>query len=104
MAASALVQTRIDAKVKREATEVLDAMGLSVSDVVRMVLTRTAREKALPFGLVMSPEAHDAWFRAKVQEALDDSRPSISNEEARARMAEHRAKVALRIANANHLD
>lgn len=49
MAANALVQTRIDGKVKDEATAVLSAMGLTVSDAVRLMLTRVAHDKALPF-------------------------------------------------------
>jgi DNA-damage-inducible protein J len=49
MAANALVQTRIEETVKEEAATVLAAMGLTVSDAVRMMLTRVAREKALPF-------------------------------------------------------
>ena len=49
MAANALVQTRIDGKVKDEAAAVLAAMGLTVSDAVRLMLTRVAHDKALPF-------------------------------------------------------
>lgn len=49
MAANALVQTRIDGTIKDEAAAVLAAMGLTVSDAVRLMLTRVAREKALPF-------------------------------------------------------
>jgi DNA-damage-inducible protein J len=49
MAANALVQTRIDQAVKEEATIVLAAMGLTVSDAVRLMLTRVARDRALPF-------------------------------------------------------
>lgn len=49
MASNALVQTRIDGTVKEEAAIVLAAMGLTVSDAVRLMLTRVARDKALPF-------------------------------------------------------
>ncbi|EQB99960.1 type II toxin-antitoxin system RelB/DinJ family antitoxin [Photorhabdus temperata] len=49
MAANQLVQTRIDGEIKAEAAAVLAAMGLTVSDAVRMMLTRVAREKVLPF-------------------------------------------------------
>ena len=49
MAANALVQTRINGIVKDEAAAVLATMGLTVSDAVRIMLTRVAREKALPF-------------------------------------------------------
>jgi DNA-damage-inducible protein J len=49
MTANALVQARVDETVKEEASAVLATMGLTVSDAVRMLLTRVAREKALPF-------------------------------------------------------
>ncbi len=49
MAANALVQTRIDSAVKEEAAAVLAAMGLTVSDAVRLMLTKVAHDKALPF-------------------------------------------------------
>jgi DNA-damage-inducible protein J len=49
MATNALVQARIDGEIKEEATAVLAAMGLTVSDAVRLLLTRIAAEKALPF-------------------------------------------------------
>jgi DNA-damage-inducible protein J len=49
MSANALVQTRIDVAIKDEAAAVLAAMGLTVSDAVRLLLTRIAREHALPF-------------------------------------------------------
>jgi DNA-damage-inducible protein J len=49
MTANALAQARMDATVKQEASAVLATMGLTVSDAVRMLLTRIAREKALPF-------------------------------------------------------
>lgn len=49
MATNALVQTRIDGAVKDEAATVLKEMGLTISDAVRLMLVRVAREKTLPF-------------------------------------------------------
>lgn len=49
MAANAVVRARIDERIKEEASVVLAAMGLTVSDAFRILLTRVAREKALPF-------------------------------------------------------
>lgn len=49
MSANAVVRARIDEHIKEEATAVLAAMGLTVSDAFRIMLTRIAREKALPF-------------------------------------------------------
>ena len=47
--ASVIVQARIDPEVKKEAAAVLSAIGLTVSDAVRLMLIRVAHEKALPF-------------------------------------------------------
>ncbi len=49
MPATEMVHIRIDKRVKARATKALSAMGLSVSDAVRVLLTRVAAEKALPF-------------------------------------------------------
>jgi DNA-damage-inducible protein J len=49
MSANAVVRARIDERIKEEATVVLAAMGLTVSDAFRLMLTRVAREKSLPF-------------------------------------------------------
>ena len=56
MAANALVQARVDLGVKEEAAAVLAAMGLTVSDAVRLLLTKVAQEKTLPFEL-LTPNA-----------------------------------------------
>ena len=50
MAANRLVQTRIDGAIKKEeAATVLAAMGLTVSDAVRLLLMKVAQDKVLPF-------------------------------------------------------
>ena len=49
MAANTVVRARIDEHIKEEATIVLAAMGLTISDAFRIMLIRVAREKALPF-------------------------------------------------------
>lgn len=66
MAANALVQARIDSAVKEEAAIVLAAVGLTVSDAVRLMLTRVAREKALPFEpLIPNEETIEAMREAR---------------------------------------
>ncbi len=100
MPATALIQTRIDPDVKLRASAVLETMGLSVSDAVRILLTRTAHEGALPFELTASSEAYDIWFRAKVQEALADTRPAIPHDAVEQEFANRRAASAKKIAQA----
>lgn len=91
MAANALVQTRIDSDVRDRASAVLESMGLTVSDAVRILLTRTANEGALPLELLSGSEAHDAWFRARVLEALNDTRADVSDDEVEGHFAQRRA-------------
>jgi DNA-damage-inducible protein J len=91
MSTNALVQTRIDPAIKERASAVLEEMGLTVSDAVRILLTRTANEGALPFTLTQESAEYDVWFRAKVREALDDLRPPVPDGEVKAHFAKRRA-------------
>ena len=93
MTANSLIQARIDPTVKAQASLVLENLGLTVSDAIRILLTRVAKEGALPMGFTSDPATHDAWFRAKVQEALDDPRPAVPHNEAEARFAARRKKA-----------
>lgn len=63
MSANAVVRARIDARIKEEASAVLAAMGLTVSDAFRIMLTRIAREKALPFEPLVPNEETIAAMR-----------------------------------------
>jgi DNA-damage-inducible protein J len=51
MATTEMVHVRIDKRIKNKAAKTLANMGLSVSDAVRVLLTRVAVEQALPFDL-----------------------------------------------------
>ena len=59
MTASSVVRARIDDSIKQEASIVLASMGLTVSDAMRMMLTRIAREHALPFEPLVPNAATD---------------------------------------------
>ena len=71
----------VDERLKTKAADTLANVGLTLSDAVRILLTRVAAEGGLPAGLTADPEAHDAWFRAKVREALDDPHPAVPHEQ-----------------------
>lgn len=60
MTSSDVVRARIDGHIKEEATNVLAGMGLSVSDAIRMLLTRIAADKALPFDINRAKPQSDA--------------------------------------------
>ena len=59
MPTDTFVRARINSDVKARAAEALQAMGLSVSDAIRLLLTRVADEKRLPFA-VQVPNATTA--------------------------------------------
>jgi DNA-damage-inducible protein J len=66
MPANTVVRARIDERVKKEASAVLAAMGLTVSDAFRLLLTKIAQEKALPFEpLVPNMETIEAMKAAR---------------------------------------
>ena len=77
MPANQVVQARIDGAVKEEATAVLAAMGLTVSDAVRLLLTRVAREKALPF----APLVPNAVTIEAMKEARQGNLPQFASVE-----------------------
>ena len=81
-AQSSMLHVRVDDALKSKAAATLASVGLTLSDAVRILLTRIAAEGGLPAGLTADPDAHDAWFRAKVKEALDDPQPTMAHREA----------------------
>ncbi len=62
---TAMVHVRVDEKIKAQATEALAAMGLSVSDAVRVFLMRVVAEQQMPFAL----KVPNAQTRAAMGEA-----------------------------------
>lgn len=78
MAANALVQTRIDSAIKEEAAAVLAAMGLTVSDAVRLLLTKVAHDKALPF----EPLTPNKTTIAAMREARAGNLPRVDSVDA----------------------
>ena len=61
MKVDAVVRTRIDTATKERATAALDAMGLTVSDAIRLLMLRIAAEQRLPFDVkVSAPETVEA--------------------------------------------
>lgn len=65
MATTTMVHVRVDEQMKAQAVETLAAMGLSISDAIRVFLMRIVAEKQLPFALkVPNPETRAAMVEA----------------------------------------
>jgi len=73
MPTNGIVQARIDKAVKEEAALVLSSIGLTVSDAVRLLLTRIAHDKAMPF----NPLIPNAETIAAMKEAREGNLPRV---------------------------
>src|SRR5277367_807940 len=80
MATTTMVHVRVNEKIKAQATKALTAMGLSVSDAVRVFLTRVAADKQLPFDLKV-PNAETRAAMAEVDETLSTRRARFATAE-----------------------
>ena len=69
MSTDTVVRARIDSDTKARATKALQAMGLSVSDAIRLLLLRVAAEQRLPFAIQV-PNA----TTVKAMEELNDGK------------------------------
>jgi DNA-damage-inducible protein J len=75
MARSTMLHVRVDDEIKTQASEALAAMGLSVSDAVRILLKRVVNDQAFPLELkVPNAETRAAMLeaRATAQALIDD--------------------------------
>ena len=70
MATTTMVHVRVDEQLKTQAKETLAAMGLSVSDAVRVFLMRVVAENQLPFALKV-PNAETRTAMAEADNIID---------------------------------
>ena len=77
MPADAVVQARIDQDTKDRAAEALRAMGLSMSDAIRLLLLRVAEERRLPFAV----EAPNSLTVQAIQELEEGRGKSLADAE-----------------------
>jgi DNA-damage-inducible protein J len=70
------VRARIDAKTKAKAVAALAAMGLSVSDAIRLLMLRVADEQRLPFE-VKVPNAETRRAMAELEAGKGKSFESV---------------------------
>lgn len=78
MANTTVVHVRVDEQIKLQATEILAAMGLSISDAVRVFLMRVAAEQQMPFA-PRTPNAETRAAMAEADEIAESRRVRFSN-------------------------
>ncbi len=91
-----LVQARVEESIRDQSAKVLERWGLTISDMVRILLTRTAREGSPPIELVSASDEHDRWFREQVLEAINDE-DFADAEQAKTQFARQRAELKAKL-------
>ena len=81
---TSMLHVRVDDDVKEQATQALTAMGLSMSDAVRLFLRRVVIDQAFPLELTVP--------NVQTRVAMDGSRTMVANR--RARFATSNVSVA----------
>jgi DNA-damage-inducible protein J len=72
---SANVKARIDLDTKIRAADTLNAMGLSISDAIRLLMLRIANDKCLPFEI----KAPNAVTKKAIEELESKQGKSFDN-------------------------
>lgn len=80
MAHTSMLHVRVDDEVKTQASEALAAMGLTVSDAVRILLKRVVNDQAFPLELKVP--------NAQTRAAMEESRAMMKAQRARFKTAE----------------
>ena len=79
------LQTRIDSKLKKDASKALKSMGLDLSTGVKLFLTQVVRTQSIPFELFTAdnlPEERKLELMKEVEEALKNGKRYATIEEA----------------------
>ena len=72
---TSMLHIRVDDDIKEQATQALTAMGLSMSDAVRLFLRRVVTDQAFPLELKVP--------NAQTRAAMDESRAMMAKRRAR---------------------
>ena len=75
--ANSLIQLRIDDKLKAEATDIFEKLGLDLSTAIRIFLTRSVEERGIPFTMKLDTERYKA--EAAIRAMREISKPAETN-------------------------
>ena len=77
MATTTMIHVRLEDSLKKEAAMALEAMGLSLSDAIRVFLTRVAADQKFPFAL----QVPNAETRKAMEEARAITKARFDNQQ-----------------------
>jgi DNA-damage-inducible protein J len=81
MSTTTMVHVRVDEQLKAQAAETLASMGLTVSDAIRVFLTRVVADKELPFA-IKAPNTNSRAAMAEASEIIKSRRGRFASADA----------------------
>lgn len=72
------IRARINSTTKKQASEALAAMGLSISDAIRLLMFRIADERRLPFE-IKAPNATTRQAMAELEAGAGHTSQSVAD-------------------------
>ncbi|MCI9485822.1 MAG: type II toxin-antitoxin system RelB/DinJ family antitoxin [Lachnospiraceae bacterium] len=68
--ANALIQLRIDERLKAEATDIYERLGLDLPTAIRIFLTRSVEERGIPFSMKLKSDNYKAEAAVKAMREM----------------------------------
>lgn len=73
----AVIQTRVDAELKKQSEKVLSSIGLDMTSAIRLFLTQVVNQRKIPF----EPSAPEEVFNDETLEAAQEAKEIASGRE-----------------------
>jgi len=95
MSEETIVRTEfeIDSEVRDRAEQVLLDAGLTIPDLLRAAIERTAEMGAVPYDLRPADPEYDTWVRQEILAAMEEEGPFLTHEEVNREMDAYKAKL-----------
>lgn len=68
--ANSLIQLRVDDKLKTEATDIFEKLGMDLSTAIRIFLTRSVEERGIPFAMKLGTDPYKAETAVKAMREM----------------------------------
>lgn len=68
--ANSLIQLRVDDKLKTEATDIFEKLGMDLSTAIRIFLTRSVEERGIPFAMKLGTDSYKAETAVKAMREM----------------------------------
>lgn len=75
--ANSLIQLRVDEKLKTEATDIYERLGLDLPTAIRIFLTRSVEERGIPFNMKLKDDNYRAEAAVRAMREMSKTAEAI---------------------------